>query len=128
MNYIITENDTVRISALTRAAAAYNAANATALTDAQFLQLVCDQNIDAYVAVHMVDGMTQFVFLKRFTQEERVAIRAAAATNGELYDFMQMLAAADEVKVTDPTTIAGVTLLEDAGLIGPGRSAVILAR
>lgn len=128
MDIIIKVSTEQRVTALTRAAAQYNKEHMTELTVEQYLQLVCDQNIDAYVAIHTVVTLTKYEFLARFTQEERVAIRTAAAANGELYDFMEMLNVADEVKLTHPNTVAGVGLLEAVGLVAEGRAAIILAQ
>lgn len=71
-----------------------------------------------------------FDFKKRFTTAERVAIRAAATQNGEVYDFLDML---DTAGMTGTMIVADDKLLntalqslEDAGLIGEGRKGEIL--
>lgn len=66
-------------------------------------------------------------FLKRFTQGERVTIRAVAKDNAVLDDFMALMDATDPINLDDPDTIAGMNLLEQAGLLAPGRAAEILA-
>lgn len=66
-------------------------------------------------------------FLRLFTQTERINIRAAAAVNAVVADYQYMLDAATTVDLSDPDILAGVPLLEQAGLIGPGRAAQILA-
>jgi len=66
-------------------------------------------------------------FLRLFTQTERINIRAAAAVNSVVADYQYMLDAATTVNLSDPDILAGVPLLEQAGLIGPGRAAQILA-
>jgi len=66
-------------------------------------------------------------FLRLFLQSERIAIRNAAKVNAVIADYQDMLNAANVVLLTDPDIISGVPLLEQAGLIGPGRAAQILA-
>jgi hypothetical protein len=66
-------------------------------------------------------------FLRLFTQTERIDIRAAAVVNAVVADYQYMLDAAVTVNLSDPDILAGVPLLEAAGLIGPGRAAQILA-
>jgi hypothetical protein len=66
-------------------------------------------------------------FLRLFTQAERIGIRAAAAVNAVVADYQYMLDAATTVDLSDPDILAGIPLLETAGLIGPGRAAQILA-
>jgi hypothetical protein len=127
MQITITIDQASKITALSRATASYNTANDVTLTDAQFLQLVVDQNLDAYVATHTKTALTKFEFLNRFTQAERVSIRTAAASNAELYDFMQMLEISGEVQLNNPSTQAGIAFLEAGSLIAVGRAAEILA-
>lgn len=66
-------------------------------------------------------------FLRLFTQAERINIRAAAAVDPVVADYQSMLDAATTVNLSDPDILTGVPLLEQAGLIGPGRAAQILA-
>lgn len=66
-------------------------------------------------------------FLRLFLQSERINIRAAAAVNAIIADYQAMLDAANVVLLTDPDIVAGIPMLEQAGLIGPGRAAQILA-
>ena len=70
--------------------------------------------------------ITQFEFLQLFTQAERIAIRAAAASNGAIYDYLDLLAKAQQVNLDDGPTVTGVNTLESAGLLAAGRAAVIL--
>lgn len=69
-------------------------------------------------------------FKLRFTQDERKAIRAAAKVNADVEDFMDLLdtAAATGTRIVadNAELIAGLNLMEDAGLIGEGRAAEIL--
>lgn len=70
--------------------------------------------------------MTQLEYLRRFTVEERVAIRAAAPANPVLADYLQLMELAQDINTGDPDTIAAVTMLEQAGLIALGRAQEIL--
>lgn len=66
-------------------------------------------------------------FLRLFMQQERIDIRAASTVNPVIADYQYMLDAATTVNLSDPDILTGVPLLEQAGLIGPGRAAQILA-
>lgn len=70
--------------------------------------------------------MTKLEYLRRFTQDERVAIRAAAKSNAVLEDYMALLELAQDVNTTDADTVAAVNMLEQAGLIATGRAQEIL--
>ena len=71
--------------------------------------------------------LTRREFIKRFTAVEYGAIKAAASQNVTLDYYWQMLMLAEYVTLSDPDTVAGVQMLEQAGLIGSGRSTEILA-
>lgn len=70
--------------------------------------------------------LTKLEYLRRFTVEERVAIRAAAEQNPVLADYLQLMELAQEINTGDPDTIAAVTMLEQAGLIAAGRANEVL--
>ena len=70
--------------------------------------------------------MTKLEFLRRFTQDERVAIRTVAKSNVQLEDYMAMIDLAQEIDTSDADTKAGVQMLEQAGLLATGRSQEIL--
>lgn len=70
--------------------------------------------------------MTKLEFLRRFTQDERVAIRTLAKTNVVLEDYMAMIDLAQEIDTSDPDTQAGVQMLETVGLIAAGRANEVL--
>lgn len=70
--------------------------------------------------------MTKLEYLRRFTQDERIAIRTVAASNTVLADYMALLELAQEVDTNDPDTQAAVMMLEGAGLIASGRGVEIL--
>lgn len=71
--------------------------------------------------------LTTKEFLKRFTATEYATIKGAAAQNGVVDYYFQLLLAASYVCVSDADTIAGVQMLAQAGLIGEGRAAEILS-
>lgn len=70
-------------------------------------------------------------YLRRFTQTERIAIRAAASQSAVLDDYLKLLDATIQqggiVNLDDADTVAAVQMLEQAGLIADGRAAEILA-
>lgn len=71
--------------------------------------------------------ITKLEYLRRFTTAERVAIRAAAAANPVLEDYLKLMELAQEINLDDPDTVAAVQMLEQAGLIAPGRAVEVLA-
>ena len=70
--------------------------------------------------------LTKLEYLRRFTDKERIAIRAAAEQNQVLADYLQLMELAQDINTGDPDTIAAVTMLEQAGLIALGREQEIL--
>jgi hypothetical protein len=60
------------------------------------------------------------------TADERKDIRAAAESNADVFDFMDLLSDAAYINLVRPETIGGVNLLEAAGLLGEGRANEIL--
>lgn len=71
--------------------------------------------------------MTKLEYLRRFTQEERISIRTAAASNAVLADYMAMLELATDIDLSDSDTVSALAMLEQVGLIGAGRAAEILS-
>ena len=71
--------------------------------------------------------MTKLSFLRRFTQAERLAIRAAKATDPVIEDADALMQLAEEIDVADPDTVHYVGYLAQQGLIAPSRVAEILA-
>ena len=69
---------------------------------------------------------SQVEWLRRFTANERIAIRAAAAANPLLDDYIKLMDATQEIHVDDPDTISGVQTLEAVGLLAVGRADEIL--
>lgn len=72
--------------------------------------------------------ITRLTFMRRFTDAERQAIRAArdSGQSQDLLDFWELLQLATSVNLNDPDIQAGVGMLENAGLIGEGRASEIL--
>lgn len=80
---------------------------------------------------HAERNISGVQYLRRFTQAERITIRAAASQSPELDDYLKLLditiAQGGVINLNDPDTIAAVGLLEAVGLIAPGRAAEVLA-
>jgi hypothetical protein len=68
--------------------------------------------------------VTKLGFLNRFTMEERINIRASQ--NPIVIDIMNLLEVAENVSLTDPTTINSIGYLAYVGLLAPNRVAEIL--
>lgn len=71
--------------------------------------------------------LTQIQFLKRLTEEERIAITTLSNNNPQIKDYMNMLQIAKYVNLSDIQVIAGITLLEQITILDKGRAAQILA-
>lgn len=69
---------------------------------------------------------TKLEYLRRFTQDERIAIRTAAKQVPALEDYMELLALATDVRSDDSDISGALAMLEAAGLIGQGRAQEIL--
>lgn len=70
---------------------------------------------------------TAYEFLKRFSWQERAAIRIASANDNAVADFLQLCTAAQIVIADDPTTVAGMDYLVSLNLLTPARRAEILS-
>lgn len=70
--------------------------------------------------------VTKRGFIKRFSVEEYATIKAAAQQNAMLDYYWQQFMLAENIDLGDPDTIAGVTMLEQVGLIAQGRAQEIL--
>lgn len=68
--------------------------------------------------------MSKLSFIQKFTQAERITIRAS--TDPVIIDFMELLSMAQEIDLEYPDTIAGLNYMETIGLLGAGRAAEIL--
>lgn len=73
--------------------------------------------------------LTRLQFMRRFSDAERAAIRAArdSGRSQDLLDFWELLQLASQINVNDPDIQSGVVMLEQAGLIGTGRIKQITA-
>lgn len=74
-------------------------------------------------------GLSGYDFMMRFTEEERAAIRVAAAADpaSALADLYERQRSASAIHPGDPEVIGGLGTLEALGLIAQGRAAEILA-
>lgn len=88
---------------------------------------VWDEQALAFVAAPAQRTMTRLEFMRRFTASERIATRAAAASNPVISDMLAMQDAASYIDLDDPDTQAGVVYLESLGVIAEGRAAQVLA-
>jgi len=88
--------------------------------------IIAEASPDAPEPVPTGKVMTKLEYLRRFSQDERIAIRTVAASNPVLADYMALLELAQEVDTNDPDTQAAVQMLESAGLIAAGRGVEIL--
>jgi len=70
--------------------------------------------------------LTPYEFLKRFTSEERKAIKAATLTNPDVDDLWTMFTVAQNIDLKNEDTINGVNALESLGILAKGRAAEIL--
>lgn len=72
-----------------------------------------------------------FDFKARFTADERKAIRAAAAVNADVLDFLDMLDTAGmtgtRIKADSQMVIDALSALEAGGILAEGRAAEILS-
>ena len=85
------------------------------------------RNLLNFVPLPEARVLTRRAYLGLFTQEERVAIRVAAGSSPELYDYLAMLELAEEIDLDDPDTVGAVNMLEMVGLIAAGRADEVLA-
>jgi hypothetical protein len=70
--------------------------------------------------------ITKLAFKQRFTADERIAIREAAAVNPQIYDFEDLVNAATYIDLSRADTISAVNAIEQAGLIAEGRAIEII--
>lgn len=71
--------------------------------------------------------LTVLSFRSRFTDAEKIAIYTAAQTEVAIRVWLDDLAAAQDVDLSDIRIVSGVNAMEFGGLIGSGRAAEILA-
>jgi len=70
--------------------------------------------------------LTKRAFLSRLTPEEFATIKGAAAQNATV-DYWQLFMVSEEIDLMFPDTIAGITMMEQGGLLATGRAAEILS-
>ncbi len=70
--------------------------------------------------------LTKLEYLRRFNQDERIAIRQAAESSPQLQDYLAMMELAEEIDTGDADTIDAVNMLEQVRLIGTGRANEVL--
>lgn len=78
------------------------------------------------IAAAQSPALSRLQFMRRFTQAERIAIRAARASDPVIDDFMGLLEMTDEVRLDDPDTIAGIQFMVSQSLLDPARADEIL--
>lgn len=71
--------------------------------------------------------VTVLQFRDRLTAEEELAITAAGMTSPAVRVWLDRLAAAQEISLDDPRTVAGLQQMEATGLLAPGRGTEIRA-
>lgn len=92
---------------------------------------VWDEGTSAYVppaapASAPRTRLTRLEFRNRFTAAEKGALYSAMGTNLSIRIWLDDLAAAEYIELTDPATVEAVNSLEQAGLLATGRAATIL--
>jgi hypothetical protein len=69
--------------------------------------------------------LTQLDFLRRFSAQERISIRAS--DDPVVMDFLHLLSMAKWIRLDDADTLGGLAYLEHVGLLASGRAEAILA-
>lgn len=72
-------------------------------------------------------SITKREFIKRFQVGEYATIKQVATQNATLDFYWQQFMLAENIDLDNADTVAGVQMLEAAGLIAAGRAAEILA-
>ncbi len=83
-------------------------------------------NADGSIDAQSVRVWTVLEYKRRFTQDERIAIRYAAGQSQELDDYLELLKDAQEVRSDDPDILKALAALEAFGLLAQGRAQEIL--
>lgn len=122
----LTKRQEAGVAAAVAAANAELPEGAPQYTAETYLAARVQDVLNSYVSQHAVTSYSPTGFFKLFTQDERIAIRSAAKAEPRIADFLSLAESAPSISILDPDTIAGVTLLETAGLLGKGRAAEIL--
>jgi hypothetical protein len=83
-------------------------------------------NTNGSIESQVIRVWTVVEYKRRFTQEERIAVRNASGQSKELDDYLDLLKDAQEVRSDDPDILKALSDLEQFGLIAPGRAQEIL--
>lgn len=113
-----------QVAALTAERDAAVAAQATAEAALATVQAELDALKNPPINVRR---LPPFSFLKRYTPEERQAIRVARKTDDVLDEILMMLQTVRYVDLDDSDTQQGIGYIAQQGLIAPNRIAEILA-
>ena len=70
--------------------------------------------------------MSKLDYLRLFTQEERIAIRAAGKVNTVVEDYLHLLELTDEVNTGDAEVGDALAMMEAGGLLAVGRRNEVL--
>lgn len=70
--------------------------------------------------------ITKLEYMNKFTDVELATIYTLAKTNVGIEIWLEKFKLASDINLDDVRTIGGVTALEQAGIIGPGRAQEIL--
>lgn len=65
-------------------------------------------------------------FKRKFTRDERIAVRELAKTDAVAADLLDILDSAPEIRSDDPDIVSAMLHLEEAGTIQSGRVAQIM--
>jgi len=71
--------------------------------------------------------ITKREFLTRITPEEFAIIKSATLANAIVDYFWQLFMVAEDIDLAHKDTIAGITMMEQAGLLAKGRALEILS-
>ena len=96
-------------------------------TDAEVLQIVIDNQQKESTPVTDSKVITRLQFMDLFTMNELAAVYTAAKSSVMIEVFLDKWKMAEFIDLRDPSTVAGVNGLADAGLITKERVPVILA-
>lgn len=69
--------------------------------------------------------ISKLEFLARFTSDERIAVRAAAKTDGVIEDFMELLKITDVIHLNHPMAQQGLAYLVSIGILTAERAELI---
>jgi len=82
-------------------------------------------------AAEMIEAISNIItkraFLARLTPEEYATIKGATNANAVIDYFWQMFMVSEDIDLSHPDTIAGITMMEQGGLLATGRAAEILS-